>query len=74
MDRWEKDGGENSYEYRMKQVLIDLKAKPSIRARKDWDFTEKICRDGTTVIANIVNRNEITNEEGNRLKLKDAML
>ena len=28
MDRWEKDSGEDSYEYKMKQVLVDLKATP----------------------------------------------
>ena len=28
MDRWKKDGSENSCEYKMKQVLADLKAKP----------------------------------------------
>ena len=31
MDRWESINGEDSYEYKMKKVLIDLKAKPSIR-------------------------------------------
>ena len=35
-------------------------------------FSEKVCRDGTTVIDNIVNRNEITKEEGNRLKPKNC--
>ena len=28
MDRWESEGGEGSYEFKMKQVLADLKAKP----------------------------------------------
>ncbi|CAB3993541.1 Hypothetical predicted protein [Paramuricea clavata] len=40
MDRWESQG-ENSYEFKMKQVLVDLKAKPSITAGKDWDLTGK---------------------------------
>ena len=52
--------------------MVDLKAKPSIRARKDWDLTEKVCRDGATVIDNIVKRNEITKEEGDRFKPKDC--
>ena len=63
MDRWESINGEDSYEYKMKKVLIDLKAKPSIRSKKDWDLTEKVSRDGATVIDNIVKRNEITKEE-----------
>ncbi len=57
MDRWEIDGGEESCEYKMKQVLVDLKAKPSVRAKKDWDLTDKVCRDGANVIDNIVKRN-----------------
>ena len=72
MDRWESINGEDSYEYKMKKVLIDLKAKPSIRSKKDWDLTEKVSRDGATVIDNIVKRNEITKEEGDRLKPKDC--
>ena len=66
----ENINGEDSYEYKMKKVLIDLKAKPSIRSKKDWDLTEKVSRDGATVIDNIVKRNEITKEEGDRLKPK----
>ena len=72
MDRWESINGEDSYEYKMKKVLIDLKAKPSIRSKKDWDLTEKVSRDGATVIDNIVKRNEIAKEEGDRLKPKDC--
>ena len=34
MDRYESAGGEESYEYKMKQVLVDLKARPSVRARE----------------------------------------
>jgi hypothetical protein len=54
MDRFESEGGEQSYEYKMKQVLLDLKAKPSIRTKKDWDLTDKVCREGTRVIERIV--------------------
>ena len=42
MDKTEEKGGETSYEFKMKKVLEDMKAKPSIRANKDWDLTEKI--------------------------------
>ena len=31
----------------MKQVPVDLKAKPSIRAGKDWDLTENVCSSGS---------------------------
>ena len=37
MGRWESEGGEGSYEFKMKQVLSNLKGKPSNRAGKDWD-------------------------------------
>ena len=45
MDRYESTGGKDSYEYKMKQVhvLIDLKARPSVRAGEDWDLTDKVC-------------------------------
>jgi hypothetical protein len=72
MDRFESEGGEQSYEYKMKQVLVDLKAKPSIRAKKDWDLTDKVCRDGTRVIETIVERGEISKEDAERLKPKDV--
>ena len=32
MDKTEAKGGENSYEHKMKKVLEDMRAKPSIRA------------------------------------------
>ena len=51
MDRWEIDGGN-----KMKQVLVDLKAKPSVRAKKDWDLTDIVCRDGANIIDNIVKK------------------
>ena len=37
MDRYESTGGKESYEYRMKQVLVDLKSRPSVRAGEDWE-------------------------------------
>jgi hypothetical protein len=70
MDRWESQGGENSYEFKMKEVLVDLKAKPSIRAGKVWDLTGKVCRDGAKIIENIVQRNELSEETGSCLKPK----
>ncbi len=42
MDKTIVKGGENSYESKMKKVLHDMKARPSTRANKDWDLTEKI--------------------------------
>ena len=44
MDRYERKHGENIYEYKMKKVLEDLRAKPGIRANEDWDLTEKVSR------------------------------
>ena len=72
MDKYESESGEQSYEYKMKEVVVDHKAKPSIRENKGWDLTEKICRDGTKIIENIVEREEMTKEEGERLKPKDC--
>jgi len=72
MDRYESSGGEESYEYKMKQVLTDLKARPSIRAGEDWDLTDKVCRDGGKVIDRIVSRKELTEDQGNRLKPKNC--
>ena len=67
MDRYESAGGEQSYEYKMKQVLIGLKARPSKRAKKDWHLTDKVCRDGMKVVDTIVRRGEISKEEAERL-------
>ena len=38
MDKTIEKGGENCYEFKMKKVLEDMKAKPSIRAGKDLDY------------------------------------
>ena len=43
MDKYEDERGEQSYEHKMKQILVDPKAKPSIRANKDRDLTDKVC-------------------------------
>ena len=72
MDRYESTLGEESFEHKMKQVLVDLKARPSVRAREDWDLTDKVCRDGAKVIDRIVNRKELTEDQGNRLKPKNC--
>ncbi len=72
MDKYESEGGDQSYEYKMKQVLVDLKAKPSLRAIKDWDLTDKVCRDGAKIIDSIIRKEEISKEEGERLKPKDC--
>ena len=68
MDRFEKDGGTDSYEYKMKAVMEDLKATETIRAGKEWDLTSKVCRDGEEIINKIVKRGELKETEGNRLK------
>ena len=41
MDRYESAGGEQSYEYKIKQVLIDLKARPS-KTAKQTRFVEMV--------------------------------
>ena len=70
MDRYESEGGENRFEFKMKQVLVDLKATPSVRAGKDWDLTQKVCRDGIGVIDNIIARGEINEKYRHWLKPK----
>ncbi|KAL9979616.1 hypothetical protein ACROYT_G017299 [Oculina patagonica] len=52
--------------------LIDLKARPSIRAGEDWDLTDKVCRDGGKIIDRIVTKKELTEDQGNRLKPKSC--
>ena len=46
----------------MKQSLVDLNAKPSIRLGKDWDLTEKVCRNGTKIIEGIIRKNKVSEE------------
>ena len=58
MDRYERIGGEESYVDKMRQVLVDLKARLSIRAGQDWDLTDKVRRNGGKVIDRMVNRKE----------------
>ena len=72
MDKTIEKGGENSYEYKMKKVLADLKARPSIRANKDWDLTEKISRDGRAIIQEMIDNEEVTQTYGKRLKPNDC--
>jgi hypothetical protein len=47
------------YERKMKDVLTDLKAEPSIRAGKDWDLTDKVCRDIRPIIKDMEEKGEI---------------
>lgn len=57
MDRYESESGEHSYKYKMKQVVVDLKAKPLIRREKEnWDMTDKACRDGRKIIWSIIKK------------------
>ena len=41
MDRYESIGGEESYECKMKQVLVDLKARPSFKSRRRLGFNRQ---------------------------------
>jgi hypothetical protein len=67
MDR--KEGaGEQSYEFKMKKVMEELKAKKSVRAGRDWDPTESVSRKGREIVASLVSRKEITEFEGDRMK------
>ena len=72
MDKSSEKGGENSYEFKMKKVLADMKAKPSRRANKDWDLTEKVSREGRDIIQEMIEKGEITKETGKRLKPNDC--
>ena len=72
MDKTIEKGGTQSYEFKMKKVLEDMKAKPSIRAGKDWDLTEKISREGKEIIKQMVEEGEITEEYGRHLKPNDC--
>ena len=56
MDKKRRKGGEESYEHKMKKVLEDMKAKPSIQANKDWDLTEKLSREGREIIKDMIKR------------------
>lgn len=71
MDKCDRESREHSYEYKIKQVIVDLKAtKPSIGRKKDWDLTDKVCPDGAKIIESIVKREEISKEEEECLKPK----
>ena len=56
----------------MKKVLADMKAKPSVRANKDWDLTEKVSREGREIIKQMVEDGEITQAYGRHLKPNDC--
>ena len=68
MTKRESVAAENSYEFKMKKVLSDLKAEPSTRAGDDWDPTEKVCRDAKVIIQRIVERGEMTEAEAKQLR------
>ena len=56
----------------MRKVLADMKAKPSRRANKDWDLTEKISREGRDIVQEMIDKGELTKEKGRRLKPNDC--
>ena len=68
MERTEERGGEASYEFKMKKVLEDMKAKPSTRANRDWDLTEKISKEGREIVKEMIENEEITENYGKWLK------
>jgi hypothetical protein len=72
MDKTIERGGEESYEFKMKKVLDDLKAKPLVRANEDWDVTEKVSREGRKIIQEMVDKEEITQAYGKHLKPNDC--
>ena len=72
MDKTIEKGGEESYEHKMKKVLDDMKATPSIRANKDWDLTDKVSREGQEIIKGIVRNGEITQAYGKKLSPNDC--
>ena len=72
MDKSIEKGEENSYEFKMKKVLQDMKARPSIRANNGWDLTEKISKEGRNIIQEMIDKGEITKEKGRQLKPSDC--
>ena len=72
MDKTIEKGGEESYEHKMKKVMDDMKARPSIRANKDWDLTDKVSREGQEIIKEIVKKGEITQAYGKKLSPSDC--
>jgi len=72
MDKTIEKGGENSYEFKMKKVLEDMKAKLSIRAGKDWDLTEKVSREGRAIVKEMIKKEEISEAQGRRLNPNDC--
>ena len=56
----------------MRKVLEDMKTKPSIRANKGWDLTEKVSRDGRAIIQEMIDNGEVTQTYGKRLKPNDC--
>ena len=52
--------------------MDDLKATPATRANADWDVTEKVSREGRTIIQEIVNKGEITEQKGRWMKPNDC--
>ena len=72
MEKTDAIGEESSYEHKMKEVMDDMKAKPSIRANKDWDLTDKVSREGQEIIKDIVKKGELTQAYGKRLSPSDC--
>ena len=52
--------------------LYELKAKPSRRANKDWDVTEKVSREGRDIIQEMVDKGEINDWKARWMKPNDC--
>ena len=72
MDKYEKDGGTESYEFKMKKVLEEMKAKKLTRRKEGevqaWDITELVSRKARNVIDEIVKKGEMSSQVGDGLK------
>ena len=72
MDKYEKDGGEESYETKMRKVLDEMKAKKLTRKQngivKPWDLTDLKERSAGGIIKKLVSNKEISEGMGRKLK------
>ena len=69
MDNYEKDGGENSYEYKMKAILESLKITPSVQRDRNWDPTENVLRNRRKIGKVLVIKQEISERKKDNVKL-----
>ena len=72
MEETETKRAENCYEFKVKKVLEDMKARPSVRAGKEWYLIEKISKAGREIVEEMVKVGEITKEYGRKIKPSDC--